>query len=271
MKDMIGTEGGRKKHYRFLAVLAPALIGLALVLFLSPIAQDPAYHDFADERELLGIPFFGDVITNLAFVLAALHGLIILRRAATSEESGSFHEPKEKRAYLLFFASVLLTGFGSGWYHLHPDNASLFWDRLPMTGIFMSLFSIVITERINSRLGGALLWPLIVLGAASVVYWRLGERAGEGDLRFYALVQFYPMIAIPLILCLYPARYSRTGYFWGLALLYALAKAAELLDREIFYWNGVLSGHNLKHLLAALGAWGLAIMLARRRYLVEPD
>ena len=78
------------------------------------------------------------------------------------------------------------------------------------------------------------------------------------------------MIAVPLILCLYPARYTHTGYFWALAVLYALAKATELLDSKIFDWNGVLSGHNLKHLLAALGACGLAVMLARRRCLVEP-
>ena len=43
-----------------------SLIGLG---FLPPIAQDPLYHAFADQRALLGVPHFWNVVSNLPFVL----------------------------------------------------------------------------------------------------------------------------------------------------------------------------------------------------------
>jgi hypothetical protein len=51
----------------------------------------------------------------------------------------------------------VLTAVGSGYYHLAPDNESLFWDRLPMTIAFMGLVSSQIVDRINIRAGLALL------------------------------------------------------------------------------------------------------------------
>ena len=50
---------------------------------------------------------------------------------------------------------------------------------------------------------------LIGLGVLSLVYWNVTEAQGEGDLRYYGLVQFYPIVALPLILWLFPKAVTR--------------------------------------------------------------
>lgn len=236
------------------------LVGLALgaiaaALSLPPIRQNPAYHAFADQRTLLGLPNFWNVASNLPFLPAGLLGLLAWRRAR-------WREATDRWPWLAISLGGLLVGLGSGWYHLHPDNASLFWDRLPMTLVFMGLFAAAITERIHHRAGWLLLGPFLVLGVLSVVLWHQGERMGQGDLRFYALVQFYPMLALPLILLLFPARYDRGRDFWFLAAAYLGAKLLEALDPQVFaLTGGAMGGHALKHLLSALGLgwmlWGI--------------
>ena len=68
-----------------------------------------------------------------------------------------------------------------------------------MTVAFMGLFASTIGERIDFRAGLWLLWPLVWLGLASVYSWHTSEQRGAGDLRLYYFVQFYPMVAIPLM------------------------------------------------------------------------
>ena len=113
-----------------------------------------------------------------------------------------------KAAYILFFLGVSLVAFGSGYYHLWPGNSSLLWDRLPMTIAFMALFSIIIAEFVSIQIARFLLWPLVVFGTFSVFYWHYTEGNGEGDLRLYVLVQFLPMILIPLILLLFKSKFT---------------------------------------------------------------
>jgi hypothetical protein len=250
-------------------VVLPGLAGLAVLLFLDPIPQDPAYHDFADQRTLLHVPYTMDVLSNLAFVLAGVHGLWVLGKGAGGRSDCNFIDERERAAYIYFFLGVALTGFGSGWYHLKPSTESLFWDRLPMTLAFMSLLAAMIQERMSLRVGILLLKPLILVGAATIIYWRVTENAGAGDLRFYGLVQFYPMVAIPLMLLLFPPRYSHGHYFWWLFIAYGLAKVVEHFDDALFSLTGFLSGHSLKHLLAALGTWGLVWMVRRREGIHE--
>lgn len=46
--------------------------------------------------------------------------------------------------------------------------------------------------------------------------------------------------------------------------LYGAALVAELFDRQIFAFTGALSGHTLKHVLAALAAgWALRMLMLR--------
>ena len=241
-------------NWRTVVLFAPGVVGAIVLLLLDPIAQDPHYHDFADQRTVWGIPYFGDVVTNLGFVIVGALGLWKLRIA-----DAAFRDPREKRPFAVFFVGILLTGLGSGWYHLDPNNATLIWDRLPMTLAFMGFFSAILVERIDKRLGLRLLGPLVALGIASVCYW-----AWRDDLRPYAFVQFYPLVATAIMLGLYATPYT-CGDHYGLALAsYVAAKATETYDHQIMRVLGAVSGHNLKHVLAAIGAWWVYRMLGRR-------
>ena len=239
-------------------------IGVIAMWLTRPRPQVPGYHDFADTRVLWDIPHVGDVVTNLAFIVVGGWGLWFLMRPRLSGQS--FIDSRERWPFRWFFASVLLIGFGSGWYHLEPDNVRLVWDRLPIAVAFMSIFAIVIAERVKLSVGLVLLGPLGAMGAASVLWWIWTEIEGQGDLRWYLMVQLYPLLTITLLLLLLPTRYTRGNRYWGVLLCYALAKVGEYLDHEIYdVAQGVVSGHNLKHLCAAAGAAWLLRMLWLRR------
>ena len=162
-----------------------------------------------------------------------------------------------KPAYILFFVGVSLVAFGSGYYHLWPSNQTLVWDRLPMTIAFMALFSIIIAEFVSLRLGKLALWPLVVFGGFSVVYWHVTELGGHGDLRLYALVKFLPMILIPLMLLLFKPKFSEVSGYWLLMFAYVLAKLFEHYDEATYHLFSFISGHSLKHIIAAAGVFFL--------------
>lgn len=241
------------------------LAALVATVLLPRIPQDPAYHELADTRVVWGIGRFGDVVTNIPYMIVGVLGLRFLVRVRRSRHVRPFRDPKEAWTYAAFFAGVGLTGLGSAWYHWAPGTDSLMWDRLAMVVAFMGLFSAVIGDRVGPRVGVCLLPVLLAAGLASVVYWYLSECLGAGDLRFYSFVQFYPAMGIPLMMLLFPPRYTHARWLWGTIGWYALAKAVEHLDRPIFELTGVVSGHNLKHLFAALAGGWLLLMLQRRR------
>jgi len=255
-----------RRHWREIVLLAPAFAGAVVLAWHGPIPQDPRYDLFADTRTMLGIPNAANVLSNLAFLLAGAAGLLFL---STDRSSTAFRESRERLPYFFFFAGVCLTAFGSAWYHLAPDHARLAWDRLPMTVAFLSLFAAFLAERVRPDLARRLLAPFLLAGIASVLYWRFTEQAGRGDLRPYALVQYYPVLALGLLLVLYPARFTLGGVLWGVGGFYALAKAFELADEKILRSIGFVSGHTLKHLAAAAAASLVLFMLARRRPIEE--
>jgi hypothetical protein len=100
---------------------------------------------------------------------------------------------------------------------------------------------------------------LVLLGVASVFYWQQ-----TGNLWPYAAVQFYSPLLIALMLWLFPPRYGRTADFLWVIAIYALAKAAEALDRPMLNTTTLLSGHTLKHLIAAIAVFWLLRMLFKR-------
>jgi predicted membrane channel-forming protein YqfA (hemolysin III family) len=235
-------------------------LSVLAALLLPPMPQPLDYHDFADDRHLHGIDNFLDVASNAAFVLAGLVGLLVVLRRATVFESGS-----ERWPYAVFFAGVVLTGLGSAYYHLVPDNERLFWDRLPMTIAFMSLIAAQVSDRIHSRLGLVLLVPMLAVGAASVLYWRATERAGAGNVMPYAVLQGYAVVILFLLAWLKPSRYTHGNDIYWVFAGYVLAKLLETFDRQFYDLGHVASGHTLKHVAAAIAALVVGRMLWLRR------
>ncbi len=260
------TLSPRQRLQLLLALAVPVLI---LTFIQPPIAQSPTYHQFADSRTLFGVPHFLNVVSNGPFLIVGVLGLLALGRWRRRNGWPAFAAPIEERPYVVLFFAVAVTSVGSAYYHLAPNNTHLVWDRLPMSFGFMSLFAAVIMERIDRRAGLRLLAPLVVLGIGSVVYWYVSELRLHGDLRLYADVQYYPMLVIPLVAVLFRSRYSLASEVYGIILIYAAAKAMELLDRPVYQLLGVVSGHTLKHLLAALATFWILRMLRRRQPLAE--
>ena len=245
---------------RLLFVIGFSALSLAAALWLPSLPQPLGYHDFADHRSMLGVPNFMDVATNAGFLLAGIAGLLVVgrRRAA-------FESPIERWPYAVFFIGVLLTAAGSAYYHLAPDNPRLFWDRLPMTVAFMGLMSAQVVDRISVRAGLRLLGPMLVLGAASVVYWRATELAGVGNVMPYGVLQAYAVVMLLVIAVLHPSRYTRgTDIYWVFAA-YVAAKLFEALDGPVLGLGHVASGHSLKHLAAAVAGLVVCRMLWLRR------
>jgi hypothetical protein len=254
---------------RLFAIAGITLAAIAGMLALPPIPQTQDYHRFADQRTFLGIPNFLNVASNAAFLLVGAMGLSFLWRRRGSGVAGAFTERSEQWPYVFFFLGVTLTGLGSGYYHLVPDNARLVWDRAPMGVAFMSILAALITERVSVKAGRLSLSPLVAVGIGSVWYWQLTELGGRGDLRPYIFVQFYPMVAIPLIMLLFPSRYTRSADLFGAALIYGVAKAFEAADVQVFAVGQLVSGHTLKHLTAAL-ATSLILRMLRNRHPLPP-
>jgi hypothetical protein len=239
---------------RLALLVALAVVGAVVFAVLSgkPMLQAQTYHDFADQREFFGVKHLLNVVSNAPFLLIGALGVaFVLRRRDT------FLDPAECYPYFVFFVGIGLTAFGSAYYHLDPGNARLVWDRLPIGMAFMALFAAVIGERVGVRLGLALLGPLMAVGLGSVLYWTV-----TGDLRPYYFVQGYPLAAIPLLLVLFPPRYTRGADLVIAVLWYLAAKGCELWDGEIYHLlANVVSGHTIKHLLSAVGAFWVLRML----------
>ena len=241
------------------------LLAITLVAGLAlwrhgPIAQWADYHQFADARGWWAIPNAANVLSNLPFAVAGVWGLWRLTQASAT---GPGH-----RAWMAFAAALLCTAFGSAIYHWAPSNDSLAFDRLPIAWACVSLLCGLLAERVDPRcsrppvLAGALL-----LATLSVACWWVGERQGHGDLRLYAAVQFLPMLLVPAALLLrLPPTDQRVvpARDWCVVLaLYAAAKLMESADHAMLTSLAVVSGHTLKHLLAAAAAaWLLRAVLA---------
>ncbi len=225
-------------------------MAMVAVQFVDPIPQDLTFHAFAETGHWLGLPNFWNVVTNAALVIAGGIGLHQLSRrdagpTATSEKC--------------FHLGLVLTGFGSAFYHYAPTNTTLVWDRLPMTVAFMALFIALLGHCFEGVRTQRALPLALVAGVASVIYWAYTESLGAGDLRYYVIVQFLPMVLTPLLLLRWPPRGMRVAWLWAMLSLYVAAKSCELLDHEMakfLPWS--LSGHAIKHLFA--GAAGLAFI-----------
>ncbi len=150
----------------------------------------------------------------------------------------------------LFFTGLLLTAAGSAWYHLAPDEAGLAVDRCAMAVAFAGLLGLLAADRISERAGAGLGLAVLLLGP-------LAARSAlhTGNVLPWAVLQFGGM-ALLVLLALCHSRNAALAVRWGLVLLaYAVAKLLERYDQEIFTLTAQwVSGHTLKHLIAAFAA-----------------
>ena len=239
---------GEEKNKRIFQLKLAGLFLLAVVIIinvfsLDPIPQDVDYHSFADQSIRLSIPNFWNVVSNLGFLVAGSWGIY----------KSINQKPIPILALVLSFG-VTLTFLGSSYYHWHPSHSTLLWDRLPMTIIFMSFFVFIISQYISSRYKFLLLFVFLFIGTSSVYYWEYTELHGHGDLRPYAIVQFLPMILIPVILILFKNKHLPSRNIITIFLWYLLAKGFEHFDEEVFQFD-FLSGHSLKHIFASISTY----------------
>ena len=237
---------------------------LTIFLAVDSIPQDEEYHNFADQRVLCNcIPNYMDVLSNIPFFLVGVVGLDALfpgqylpkdvtamldRNTAKVFQSGlNVQTSEEKDAWAVFFVGVLLVSVGSGYYHWYRTSSTLVWDRVQMTVAFMSTFALQCMERLGTEYSW-ILWPAVAIGAGSVFWWHF-----SGDLRLYIVVQFFPLVSMPLLIASFPARYTRSELLLVALAFYLICKIVEHYDKQIFRLTGrVVSGHTLKHLTAAV-------------------
>lgn len=239
----------REKVGFFLIALV-ALFTIFAFVSLERVPQDLQYHNFSDSNIYLSIPNALNVLSNIPFILVGIYGMLCL---AQSKISSTAIANSNKLAYWVLFAGTTFVGFGSSYYHLSPSNETLVWDRLPMTIAFMSLYSIIICEFVSAKWCRYVLVLLLTLGALSVLYWWYTESQGLGDLRYYAVVQFFPIITIPIILLFFKSKFTMVSAYWVLLITYVLAKLLENFDHQVHEFLTLLSGHSIKHVLPAIG------------------
>jgi hypothetical protein len=232
-----------------------ALGSLIGAFFVKPVPQDPTYHQLADSRAWLGIPNTLNVLSNLPFLGAGLYGLC----QVLGKREGEFLAEWVRVPWFVLTGALFLTGFGSAYYHWAPGDATLFWDRLPMAMGFSALLGILVIERIDLILGRRLWAPLVLAAVCSLIFWRAG-----GDLRFYGLLQGWAIVFPPILLLLFPARYSGSAAWVLVLLFYGVAKICEHCDAQIYGYGAIVSGHTLKHLSAGGAAFCISRHVATR-------
>jgi hypothetical protein len=217
-----------------------AFFGIVLFLSLSPIYDPIDVNVYADERTFFGIPHFFLVMPGALFVIFGLMGLWKL---------WTMRKTFLRSIWMVFFIASIGIGLGSSYYHLDPSDPRLFWDRLSISTALMALLAGVVTERISLNRAKTIAPLLILAGMGSIFYW-----GWAGDLRFYWLIQYYSIIALPLLCFCFPMKGDK--YVYGLVIFYVLAKLVEMVDGQIFsLTHQVISGLTLMQLCGAVGVY----------------
>lgn len=229
------------------ALLLGTLVALALLAGLGPhLTQAPHIHDYADQRAWLGLPCALDVLSNVPFALFGFWGLRMLGRVPAAALDRT-----QRALAALFFVGLVLTAFASGWYHWRADDAGLFVDRLGMSFAFAGLLGLAVAGRISARAGAGLAPVVLLWGVLGAwVCWR------SGNLLPWAVLQGAGLVLLLVLSVLRPHTGGLPVHWAAIIAIYALAKLCELADHVIFEATAQLvSGHSLKHLVAAFAAW----------------
>jgi hypothetical protein len=240
-----------RRHYALGAFAVSPAIAVAA---MSPVIKGPGFHTYADARYWLGIPNVGDVLSNLPFVIVGIMGLVAARSVTAVP----------RRLVQLFFLAILGIGLGSGAYHVHPIDATLAFDWLPIVVALAWLTALVLSDRVDARAGriAAVVLPALAIG--SVLWWWLGGGTAGGDMRWYAMLQLLFVATVPVVLVLYPkGALSRGDLLLGVGCFVG-ARVLHANDAAILEATGV-SGHTLKHLAAGVAAWFVLRAVRRAR------
>ena len=172
----------------------------------------------------------------------------------------AFSDQRAAWPYALLFAGVVLTAFGSAWYHAQPSDATLLWDRLPMALGFAGLVAGTLMDRAPQRISQWLL-AFAAVGAGTVLYWHV-----SGNLVPYLVMQLGFIAAALVATVFLPSSYTHANRVYAAAGLYVIAMIFERLDHQVYaLLGGWISGHTLKHLVAFVAIAIVYSMLRKRR------
>ena len=240
----VDTTGTSRPAELALLLAVAALAALAALL---PATGLPAgYHDFADQRTLLGLPHALDVLSNLPFAVMGAWGLWWLRRVPLDRLGTA-----QRGLAGLFFIGLMATAFCSSSYHLDPHDAGLCIDRVGMSLAFAGLLGLAAADRISARAGVALAALVAVAAPATALVAWLG-----GNMTPWAVLQGGGLVLLAALALRRPQPRALGFSIIGVIAFYAVAKALELADAPVFaLTQQLISGHSAKHLVAALAAW----------------
>jgi hypothetical protein len=207
-------------------------------------------HAFIDARSFFGIPNCLDVLSNLPFLFAGTWGLIAVRRASLS--------PDMRLAAQVFFIGLILTCFGSSYYHWAPTDFTLMIDRLGMAIAFAGVISLAAGSRLGDEAASRATPVLLLLAPLAAV-----AAYSLHNVFPWAIVQFGG-IALILWLAYLPKRTELPIKLFALIGWYALAKLLEAQDEAVFeLTHEIISGHSLKHMAACMAAWPVIAALKK--------
>ncbi len=226
-----------KKQYLLLFIF------LSIAAFFAPSADRVDYFLFADQKEVFSIPHFLDVSTNGIFFISGAIGLFILNK---------FHPQfnlMEKISFSFFSFGSILLSFGSAYFHLDPNPHTLVWDRIPMVICFNSLITFIVADRVETKGLFKLMIIFLLLGILTT----FGVPYLYQNLKPYYLFQLGTILFTVLLTFSFKANKISNMSLIAMFVFYILAKITESYDHQIYQRLMVLSGHNIKHLLAGIG------------------
>jgi hypothetical protein len=217
------------------------LVALVAAVVASPIIRGPEFHVYADERGWLGVPYAGDVLSNLPFILVGALGLV-------------------RRGPHLVFLGFVLIGLGSGAYHYAPSDATLAFDWLPIVLTLGWLSAALIADRLAPDRFAPIAILATAVAIASVAAWwgGGGTSSAPGDMRWYITTQATGVVLIGLTALAPPlagalAALSRNWVLAGVAA-FLVARGLSRYDRDLLDAISV-SGHTLKHLVLGVACY----------------
>jgi hypothetical protein len=231
-------------------------ISVLFILALAPITQSQEYHQFAEQRLIGYIPHFGDVLSNLSFIVIGTLLLVESRHWNAVE----IYKGQKTLFTALAYSSIAL-GLGSGYYHWAPVDYTLAWDRATMVlGFAIIFYDSCIRYDIFSKKGickGTAITTIVFLG--TVVFWML-----FGRLEPYVFVQFFTMFVL-VVLAIKNYKEVPSRHLFNMFIWYLIAKVFETFDKEIFMMTGeLMSGHTLKHIAYAMALYAFGKHMLKR-------